>query len=108
MNAEDWAIFVETEEFAEMVTIDGIELPAQVMPISKVRSERMREQFDGLSGDFVELYFRTTDYTATRKRLPVYDELTYVNGKRFSVISCQDELGICRLQLASYRQRTLR
>ena len=108
MTQDDWAIFVETEEFAEEIEIDGVRLPAQVSPISKARSELVRDSYPKLEGDFVELYFRTTDYTETKKRLPRYSEWCFVNGKRFEVISSQDELGITRLVLASYRQPTLR
>ena len=82
--------------------------PAQFMPLSKARSELVRNTFDRLEGDFVELYFRTQDYTATRKRLPRYGEWCFVNGKRFEVVSSQDDLGVAHLVLASYRQPTLR
>ena len=108
MTQDDWAIFVETEEFAEEIEIDGVRLPAQMMPLSKARSELVRATFDKLEGDFVELFFRTTDYTATRKRLPRYSEWCYVNGKRFEVVSSQDDLGIAHLVLAAYRQPVLR
>lgn len=108
MTQDDWAIFVETEEFAEEIEIDGVRLPAQVSPLSKARSELVRDSYPKLEGDFVELYFRTTDYTETKKRLPRYSEWCFVNGKRFEVISSQDELGICRLELAAYRQPVLR
>lgn len=104
----DLPLFVETEEFAEEVDVDGVRLPAQVCPISKARSELVRDSYPKLEGEFVELYFRTSDYTATRKRLPHYSEWCFVNGKRFEVVSSQDELGICRLELAAYRQPTLR
>lgn len=108
MTQDDWAIFVETEEFAEEIEIDGVRLPAQMMPISKARSELVRDSYPKLEGDFVELYFRTQDYTETKKRLPRYSEWCFVNGKRFEVISSQDDLGICHLVLASYRQPVLR
>lgn len=108
MFEDDLPIFVETAEFAEEVEIDGVKLPAQLMSLSKERSERMREQFSGLEGDFCELFFRTADYIAIKKRLPRVHEFCYVNGKRFDVISSEDELGISHLVLAAYRQPVLR
>ena len=105
---DDLPIFVELEEFAEMVDVDGIELPAQLMTQSKERSKLVRDQFPRLEGDFTELFFRADDYTAIKKRLPRVHELCYVNGKRYDVISCENELGLCHLVLAAYRQPTLR
>lgn len=101
---EDLNIFVETEEFAELVDVDGVELPAQLMTISQERSKLVRNQFPHLKGDFTELFFRAGDYTAIKKRLPRVHEWVYVNGKRFDVISLENEPGICHLVLVSYRQ----
>ena len=50
MTQDDWAIFVETEEFAEEIEIDGVRLPAQMMPLSKARSELVRDSYPKLEG----------------------------------------------------------
>ena len=105
---DDLPIFVELEEFAEMVDVDGIELPAQLMTQSKERSKLVRDQFPRLEGDFTELFFQADFYSAIKKRLPRVHELCYVNGKRYDVISCENELGMAHLILAAYRQPTLR
>ena len=108
MFEEDLPIFVETAEFAQEVEIDGVKMPAQLMGQSKARSELVRNTFDKLEGDFSELFFRADDYRATKKRLPRQGEWVYVNGKRYDVISSEDELGMAHLVLAAYRQPVLR
>ena len=100
----DLKIFVEMEEFAEEMDIDGVKMPAQMMTMSKARSELVRNTFAKLEGDFSELFFRTADYVASKKRLPRYGEWCFINGKRYDVISSQDELGLAHLILGAYRQ----
>ena len=108
MFKDDLPIFVETAEFAEEVEVDGLKIPAQLMAVSKARSELVRNTFARLEGDFSELYFRADDYTGTKKRLPRQGEWVYINGKRYDVVSSEDELGMAHLVLAAYRQPALR
>ena len=104
----DLATFINLEEFSEEITIDGLTLPAQITTSTKEKSARQSENFQGLHGDFVTVYFKTSDYIQTRKRLPVYNEYVIMNGKRYVVESSSDECGIARLILSSYRQNPLR
>ena len=57
---------------------------------------------------FVTLYFKTADYCGKKQRLPVHGEQIWLDGKRYDVESCEDQLGIAKLTLAAYRQNTLR
>ena len=98
--AADLDIFVETEEFAELVTIDGVELKAQKLSHTAEKSARLTEQWDKLFGDFVTLYFKREDY---KKKLPVHGQSVIIDGKRFDVLSSENELGICKLVLSAYR-----
>ena len=103
--AADLDIFVETEEFAELVVIDGVELPAQKLSHTAEKSARLTEQFDKLHGDFVTLYFKAADYS---KKIPVQGQSVIVDGRRYDVLSAELELGICKLVMSAYRQPTLR
>lgn len=105
---EDLPVFVEVDEFGEMTTIDGVTLPAQVIIHTVKKSGIEARNFDGLHGDFVTVYFKTADYTATKERIPRQGEWCIINSKRYDVMSSQDELGITKLECAAYRQNTLR
>ena len=69
------------------------------------KSGRLQETFEGLHGDFVELYFKTAEYAG---RLPVQGEWCYVDGRRYEVCSSEDELGMSHITLAAYRQSVMR
>ena len=58
-----------------------------------------------LHGDFVTLYFKRDDY---HKKIPVQGQSIVVDGRRYDVLSSEDELGICKLICAAYRQPSLR
>ena len=108
MLQADLAIFINLEEFSEEITLDGVTLPAQITTSTKEKSARLSENFQGLHGDFITVYFKTADYCAARKRLPNYGEYVILNGKRYVVESSSDEGGIAKLVLSSYRQNSLR
>ena len=103
--AADLDIFVEIDEFAELVMIDGVTLRAQKLSHSAEKSQRLSEQFDGLYGDFVTLYFKRDDYN---KKIPIHGQSIVVDGRRYDVLSSAEELGIVKLVLSAYRQPSLR
>lgn len=104
----DRDIFLNDNEFAEMITVDGVELKAVRSEYNSKKSSNKAENFAGLFGDFTNIYFKTDDYLATRKRLPNHGEFSIINGKRYVVETCADEGGICKLVLSAYRQAVLR
>lgn len=108
----DAAVIMSVVEFAEYLTIDGVLLACQFVPSTEKFSNAKSDNYDGLHGDFVTLYFKTKDYIGKRERLPRQSEYVYLEHKnlkkRFEVVSCEEELGVCCLTLASYRQNTLR
>lgn len=109
-------VFINLNEFAEYVEIDGVILQAQVQYRSeKAAGLKMRmfeavrgELMQPLHGDYVQMFFRTADYCAKMERLPFQNEYCHVNKKKYKVISCKDEMGITRLILSDYRQEQLR
>ena len=101
--AADLDIFVETEEFAEEVIIDGIKCKAQLMAYTADKSNRLQETFEGLHGDFSELFLKTKPYLDQHKKLPHRNDDMIVNGNRYEVVKAEDELGILHLILSAYR-----
>ena len=106
--AADLDIFVETSEFAEEITIDGIELPAQVIKSTQEKSQRLQEQFDGLHGDFVTIYFKSEPFITERGKLPAKGDWILIDGRRYDVVFSQEELGIIKVTASAYRQPTPR
>lgn len=106
--AADLDIFTDITEFAELIEIDGVELPAQVVPSTAEKSQRLQEQFAGLYGDFVTIYFQSAEYTSVRGQLPVKGNWALIGNKRFDVIETHEQLGICKVIAAAYRQPTPR
>lgn len=101
-------VFINVNEFSEYVDIDGVMIQAQIQYRTERKSALQSENFDGLHGDFTKVFFRTSDYCGKRERLPVQGEFVHINGKRYEVLACKDELGIVRLLVSDYRMIQLR
>ena len=101
-------IFINLNEFAEYVEIDGVLLQAQIQHRTEKISALQSENYDTLHGDFVKIFFRTADYCRKNERLPYQGEYVHINKKMYRVLTCKDEMGITRLQVSSYRQEQLR
>lgn len=106
--ADDISIFVETAEFAQEANIDEVILPAQVISHTAKKSSLESRNFDGLHGDFITVYFSSEEYKKARERLPRHGEWIMINGRRYDVLTSEEELGMAKLECAAYRQNTLR
>ena len=104
----DIEIFLELEEFGEELVIDGVKLIGVISTYTQEKSARMAETFDGLHGDWQEIYFRTEDFCAVKKFLPKNGDWAIINGKRYDVITSMDQSGIAKIICAAYRQNSLR
>lgn len=102
--ANDIATFLNLEEFAETISVDGVELPAQIIKYTSERSTRQNESYPMLHGDFITIYFRADTYQQAKSRLPKKNEWIVVNKVRYTVESSQEECGICKVVAAAYRQ----
>ena len=107
--AADLDVFVNIEEFGEMVNLDGVKLRAVVIKNTGKRSRRstsIKEHMNPdlhsipLIGDFVIIYFRTAEYTRERERIPKYSEFIELDGKRYKVEDSQETFGLTRLECA--------
>ena len=105
---DDLNIFVDSDEFAQFVKLDGITLRAQVTASTQKASGTASLNFEGLHGDFVTLFFKTADYCGKKQRIPRQGEQCWFNDMRYDVVRCFDTLGITKLELSAYRQNTLR
>ena len=108
MLEADAEIFLNVAEFAEMINLDGIRLAAQMTVRTASASSNEKHQHVALHGDYVELHFKTAEYNEVRKRLPFQGELCTLNGKKYTVESSVDDLGIAKMTLKAYRMGQLR
>lgn len=106
--SDNQQVFIDVNEFAEYVEIDGVLLQAQIQYRTERKSALRSETFDGLHGDFTKIFFRTADYCGKRERIPVQGEIVHINHKRYVVLTSKDEMGITRLVVSDYRQEQLR
>ena len=102
--AADIETFLNLDEFGELVDVDGVELPAQIIKYTSEKSTRQNESYSMLHGDFVTIYFRAETYLAAKQRLPKKNDWIVVNKVRYTVESSQEECGICKVVAAAYRQ----
>lgn len=100
----DLSTFVTTDEFADLIEVNGVICRAQLMHHTQRKSERQNETYDGLHGDFTELFFMTEPYVKKKKELPKHGDWIYVGDVRYDVLSCEDEKGMVHMVLSSYRQ----
>ena len=100
---DDLRTFVAMEEFAQLIDLNGVMMPAQVVKHTAEKSQRMSQQFGGLHGDFTEIFFQAEPYIKKRGRLPVKGDWIYVDKRRYDVVSSQDDLGMAHVTLAAYR-----
>lgn len=103
----DSEIFLNVEEFGEVINLDGLEFKAQLSIKTAEHSGGSTKNYAGLYGDIVELHFKTQEYLEVR-RLPNQGEQVTLNGKKYYVRSSIDYLGIAKLELESYRQGQVR
>ena len=93
-------VFINMVEFAEMHTLEGVELPC-VISVNKTaqKSEQKEKTFDGLHGDFITLFVKKVD----APRVPKQGENIKLDDKRYKVKSCRDDMGLLSMLLEAYR-----
>lgn len=110
----DHDVYLCNDEFAEWAIIDNVILKAIIQPRTSEKSGRISQNYDGLYGDFSDVYFKTADYCRKRERIPKFSEFVKIYDRhrqlhvRYGVVSSIDEMGMTHLILAAYRQNNLR
>ncbi len=100
VEADIGNVFLNEDEFAEMHTLDGVELLAVVSTNqTRQRSDRQSRNYDGLHGDWATVNIRKEDFP----RIPKQGENIRLDGKMYKVAECRDIMGMLRLTLAAYR-----
>ena len=100
----DLDTFINPDEFAELHTVDGVEIMAVADKYTQAKSGSESKTFPVLHGDFVELCFKTSDFVAAKERLPKHGDRIKVDGRMYTVENCENEHGITIIILNAYRQ----
>ena len=100
----DLDTFINPDEFAELHTVDGVEIMAVADKYTQAKSGSESKTFPVLHGDFVELCFKTSDFIAVKERLPKHGDRIKVDGRMYTVENCENEHGITIIILNAYRQ----
>lgn len=121
LMAKDLDVFFNLNDFAEMIEIDGVKLPAIVdsntgnkyekaFNANKNINSQIRANLHSMNliGDFITVQFKTSDYTRERGRIPQNLEFVRINSKRYKVENSQDLEGITRLDCYADRDRSPR
>ena len=103
MKSDNEAV-LDIGEFGQLSLIDNVIMKAQKVYWTEKMSSREDRNYTGLYGDFVTIYFKAEDYLRKRKKLPKQGDWVFIDGKRYQVQSCQDELGLVSLIVKTYRQ----
>lgn len=108
--------FLSLDAFAEMVTLNGVKLRAQIIWQSAERQKpdlahKNKNYYihpeihaQAIPGELCTVYFRAADYLREKERLPKNTETVYLNGSRYYVKSMQEEYGMAWLELEADRQ----
>ena len=94
--AADMALFLNTDEFADMHDIDGNQVAAIVdEDIIKQRSNRQGGNFDGVYRGEVVLYVKAADLS----RRPVRGQAIRLDGRLMLVDDCAESDGMLEISL---------
>ena len=104
----DMEEMLNLDVFGEEILIDGVNLKAVREYSTNAKSGNRNLNYPGLHGDFVEIFFRVSDYIESRQRLMRHGEICYLDNRRYTVEEITDEQGMAHLKLSAYRQNTVR
>jgi hypothetical protein len=94
--AADMAIFLNTDDFADMHNVDGNQVAAVIdEDIIKQRSNRQSGNFDGVFRGEVMLYVKAADLP----RRPVRGQAIRLDGRLMLVDDCAESDGMLEISL---------
>lgn len=93
-------VFMNAEEFSEMHTINGVEMPVQVDSNEQIeREKRFNQHMDGIYKNQKLIYVSATDYGP----MPKQGTLIKFDGRPYKVADAISEDGIYSLTLEANR-----
>lgn len=96
ITGEDLGVFLDLDDFAEIHDVNGSECRAVLQEIST--DDKLTESGGaqyGLYGSLVHVYCRTKDLP----EIPVTGQTFSVDGKRYLVTQCDENMGMLTIRL---------
>lgn len=103
VTADIASVFLNLDEFGEVHNLDGQECACVIS--SDMTNDRLaalpggKRTPDGLHGDFITVCVKAEDV----KKIPVQGTNFKVDGKRYTVDSCTEDMGMLTITLGAYR-----
>lgn len=99
------AVFLNPDEFGEAHTLEGRECVCVVSGDStndrKANIQGGKRTPDGLHGDYVTVCVKTSDLS----KIPAEGTPFRMDGKRYVVDKCTEDMGMLTIELGAYRMR---
>lgn len=93
-------VFLNTLEFSDMHTINGVEMPCQLDENEQIeREKRFNQHMDGVYTNQRLIYVAASDYGP----LPKQGSLLTMDGRKFRVVDAIDEGGVYSITLEANR-----
>jgi hypothetical protein len=93
-------VFLNIEEFSDMHTINGVEMPCQLDENEQIeREKRFNQHMDGVYTNQRLIYVAASDYGP----LPKQGSLLTMDGRKFRVVDAIDEGGVYSITLEANR-----
>ena len=96
-------VFFNVDELAGLHNLNGIYLHAVTQRYTERLTDRQSDQYEGLHGDHLMVQCRAADVLKKVSELPKENERVQFDGQWYDVLSSENEYGVLRLTLTSYR-----
>ena len=103
MFAKDLPTFISAGGLSKLHTLNGVILQAATRHYTSEMSGRMSDQYESVHGEHLSVQLKAEDLLRKCANLPVEGDRLQFDGRWYDVESCENEFGICRLVLTSYR-----
>lgn len=96
-------VFFNPTEFSSLHVLNDVILQCVTRRYNEEMSGRQTDHYDGLHGDHMAIQFRADDFFRKEEWLPREGQRVHFDDSWYDVERCENEYGVCRLVLSSYR-----
>lgn len=103
MFKKDLPTFISAGGLSKLHTLNGVILQAATRHYTSEMSSRLSDQYESVHGEHLSVQFKAEDLLRKCATLPVEGDRLNFDGRWYDAESVENEFGICRLVLTSYR-----
>ena len=102
LKADVHEVFMNTEEFSDIHTVNGVEMPVQLDTNEQIeREKRMAQKVDGIYVNQKLIYVAASDFGA----MPKQGSTLNLDGKIYRVADAVDEGGVYSITIEANKAR---